>query len=355
MFVRTLSVAGLRNIREARLTLGSGSVLILGRNGAGKTTVLEAIYLLARGRSFRSHRSGDLTTVGAQETRIHSVIENQGLSMDWTFIRGGRNHGRWIDGVAVGQGAQHGVRLAVRLVGENAPQLLEADPALRRRFLDWNLFHVEQGYGTALARYRVVLDQRNAWLKQGGRGRSVWDEEFITSGELLDRLRCRGVAAIAAAFDRLTQEFDVLSGVTPTYLRGTPRDCSLADALAADSEAEKAVGFTRVGPHRSDISLVRDGKPASLSRGQIKLAVCLMQLACDAVEMECSHTRSIWLLDDLACDLDDETADRLVSLFVGSECQCIFTAIGTKPARLFDRLPASAPVFQASEGIIARV
>jgi DNA replication and repair protein RecF len=353
VLLRSLNIKGLRNLRKVALELEGRSALVWGSNGCGKTTLLEAIYLLARGRSFRGRRGGDLTTVGLEETRIGGTVDDGGLFVEWAFVRGGPQHGRWVDGVRALEWGHGRKGLAVRLVGENAAQLLDGDPSVRRRFLDWHLFHVEQGYGRALARYRIALEQRNAWLRQGARGRAIWDDELIAAGELLDRLRARGFQALARAFSDLGSAFEPLMGVVPVYLPGWRRNGSLAEALRAHFAADKSLRFTRVGPQRADFALVRAGSQVTLSRGQTKLAVCLLQLACDATELATSALRAIWLLDDIASDLDEPTAEQLISMFLPEGRQAIFTSIGSKPHPLWERLPGGTRRIHLLHGHIA--
>lgn len=348
--VETLSIEGLRNIADASLDLDGRCALLTGTNGAGKTTLLEAVYLLSRGKSFRGARAGDLTTWGHGETRIRARIAADAFPADWLFVRSGRTAGRWVDGIATAEIGGGWDRFSVRLVGENAQQLLEADPSLRRRFLDWNLFHMEPGYGAALRRFRQVLEQRNAWLRQGARGRAVWDDEFLAAGEALHRLRTTGLARIAAALEGLCAPFAWLGGAELRYGPGIPAASSFSGALLADRDGERAAGFTRVGPHRADFWISIGGRRAVLSRGQQKGAVCLLQLACGSAQETTAGTMGIWLLDDLWGDLDEDSIQSLVTMFLGTGCQCLFTMIAARPAARIDLLPSNARLFHVEHG-----
>jgi DNA replication and repair protein RecF len=347
-----LEIEGLRNIQTGELRLDGCCGLVTGGNGAGKTTVLEAAYLLARGRSFRGRRAGDLTTAGALRTRVRGRVAEGETRSEWLFERTGRVGARWIDAIPVTELADGGHRFSVRLVGENAQQLLEGDPALRRRFLDWNMFHMEPGYAPALRRYRQVLEQRNAWLRQGARGRSAWDDEFVSAGEALDALRQRGVARVGASLRLLSKHHSDLVGAELVYSSGISRGRNLQDALRADRETERTLGYTRIGPHRADFGIARDGKALALSRGQQKAVVCLIQLACAAVQESLQGTVSVWLLDDLWGDMDGDSASALVALFLTGGCQCLFTMIGAAVEVPPSLLPPDTRLFHMERGRI---
>lgn len=348
-----LRVEGLRVLRGVEMDFGGRCVLITGGNGAGKTTLLEAVYLLGRGRSFRGRRAGDLTTLGVDKTRVEGRLVCKGESVDLVYERSKRGTGRWADGVAVAEVADGGKMLSVRLIGENAQQLFEGERWLRRRFLDWNLFHVEPGYGGAWRRFGRVLDQRNAWLRRGARGRSIWDEEYVAAGEELEELRVIGVKRIDLAFRARATDIPGLSGLGIWYKKGMPEGGTLGDALAGDRDGERAVGYTRVGPHRADLVVVRDGRSVPLSRGQQKAAICVLQLACAAVQEGAQGSCSLWLLDDLWADLDGDSVKSVAGMLLGGRGQCLFTSIGRGEAGVRTVLPVETRVFHVEQGKVA--
>jgi DNA replication and repair protein RecF len=348
-----LCVEGLRNVREAELGLGGSSAVIFGANGAGKTTLLEAVYLLARGRSFRGKRAGDLTTIGRPRTRVEGILGRDLDSVNVVFERSRGTRGHWVDGVSIGEAHDVVRGLSVRLVGENAQQLLEGDPALRRKFLDLNLFHVEHGYGAVWKRFRQILEQRNSWLRQGARGRPVWDEEFLGAAEAVDDVRCRGLLRISQEFGRLARDFEGLGGVEVRYVNGLPRGTSLREGLDADRSAERVAGFTRIGPQRGDLFVGFEERAQGLSRGQQKVAVFLLQLACGAVQEAERGVRSLWLLDDFWGDLDRDAVSKLGALILDGERQCLFTKIGAGDGQVLKLLPPNTRLFHVEQGRVA--
>jgi DNA replication and repair protein RecF len=342
-----LKARNLRSIRRLDLALDAGLTVVTGANGAGKTTLIEALYLVARGRSFRGRRWGELTSVGEGSTEIEVRVREGAEERRWVYWREGGASGRRVDGLALLDGEHR--RLGLRMVGEGAEVLLEGEPGMRRRFLDWNAFHVEPGYGATLVRFRRLLRQRNAWLKGGGRGPAVWDPEYASAGEALAALRGGYFAAWSAALDRISGGIAAGAGLSLTMARGWPEGEPLAESLRRDLASDRHRGFTRLGPGRADWGLVSEGGAASLSRGQAKAMVCLLQVAAERIERGCKGRGSLWLLDDLPSGLDRRSLQTVMDLLMDGGGQCVLTLVGG-PERAADLpIPAGA-LFHVERG-----
>lgn len=336
----SLSVCNLRNIRSCNLVFEPGLTIVSGANGAGKTTLLEAIYLLGRGRSFRGRRAGEITTEGERESLVEGGVgADYGEVRRWAYRRKGSKGARTVDGIAFPESI--GARFQVRLIGENAQILFGTDGSLRRRFLDWNLFHVEPGFGPAWFRFRRVAQQRNAWLRQGASGRAIWDPEFLAAATEVDVFRRSFFHSWIGSFHELGKEFPFAAGLELIYQPGWPPDQELCDSLRLDTEVERRLGYTRKGPGRADFLFKRGTRPATFSRGQAKVLVCLLQLAARAVYGGSAPGETLWLLDDLGSDLDKANFTKLIRLFLETGDQCVATVIDgsvrdlTCPSRLF--------------------
>jgi DNA replication and repair protein RecF len=350
----SLRVRHLRNVRSLTLALDSDvdEILVTGPNGAGKTTILEALYLLARGRSFRGRKSGPLTTEGEARTLIEgrfSDTEGDGESVVG-FERTSRGTERRINGVASGVGAPQHNPVRVKLVGENPQALLEGEPTLRRSLLDWNLFHVEHQLGRLRMEFRRVLSQRNLALRIRGPGPSAWDPAFVKISEEINEKRESFVHAWRSHFLALAHEFPFLAGCDLLFERGWALDRHLAEILAGTRGAEAQRGQTLSGPHRADLKICRDRVPMRFSRGQAKIAVCLLQLAAERVHRAEGLHGSIWLLDDLEAELDDDTARRLRRLFDATGCQRVFTALRGAVSGIADTASKRSTMFHVEHG-----
>lgn len=327
----------LRNLANVALEPGAGLNLLLGPNGAGKTSVLEGLHLLAYGRSFRGRVRDGLVRTGRDA--IEAFAEWR-LSGEESTHRAGLRHsgGGWearLDGEPVSHLGELCAAFMVVTFEPGSHALVSGGGEPRRRFVDWGLFHVEQGFLPVWRRYSRALKQRNALLKTGAAAAQLtaWDHELAASGEeltrrrilYLDRLqeRLSPVAeALAPTLGRMSLDFE------PGWRRS---NLSLADALAVARERDRTIGHTSVGPHRADWRLRLAGKSdgEALSRGQAKLAAlsCLFAQAAD-----CAAERADWpviALDDLASELDAAHRERVLAFLASIPAQVFIT--GTEP------------------------
>lgn len=350
MLLRSLRIDHLRNCQRLDLRVEHSLLLISGPNGAGKTTLLEAIYLAARGRTFRARKVGPLITQGASSARIRAHIEPGDRRLEVRLTRSGTE--RLLDGIPWSSQHDRSPPLRIRLIGENAQHLLDGDPALRRVFLDWNLFHVEPPLARLRGELRRVLAQRNAALRTGSADAWIWDHPLVECSNRLDTLRKAFLTQWQAAFCQLAQEFPALSRYRPVLRRGWPEECSLEQTLADNRAAERARGYSLYGAHRADFTLVCEDRPARLSRGQTKVAVALLQLAAEAVHQQRGLPASLWLLDDLLAELDREGASRLLKAFSETGGQRILTLVSSRPdpTLISNLMNEPADVFHVEHG-----
>ena len=355
MFLTRLSASGVRNLAPLELRPDPGLNLVLGGNGAGKTSLLEAIHLLAYGRSFRGRVRDGLVRTGAEALEVFAEWQEPRRARRGGLRHSGQSWTARLDGEPVQQLGDLCAALAAIAFEPGSHALVTAGSDARRRFVDWGLFHVEQGFLPLWRRYSRALRQRNALLKSGAAAGqiSAWDHELASSGEeltrrrtlYLDRLQDRlgAVAdALAPSLGRMTLEFE------PGWRRSS---LSLADALAVARERDRTLGHTSVGPHRADwkLRLAGKGSGEALSRGQAKLAAlsCLFAQAAD-----CAAERSDWpviALDDLASELDAAHRERVLAFLASIPAQAFIT--GTDPVH-----PAGpASVFHVERGIVSAV
>ena len=357
--IESLRIQSLRCLVDASLPLGAGLNVLVGANGAGKTSVLEAAFLLSHGRSFRSGSREALLQRGAASLSVFAELRDarQGIAR----LGMGREGQRWEarkDGVSVPLGQL--VRACAVVCFEPGSHALIAGGAdERRRFLDWGVFHVEQDFQLSWQRYQRALKQRNALLRAS---RPVvdalfepWEVELAESAQLMD-------AARSAYLERLRPHLaNELRAVVPElgtsslrYRRGWPEDVLLADQLAASRERDRGRGHTTVGAHRADWSITTEQAPLRehLSRGQEKL-VALSCLLAQATVYASQHEGEwpIVCLDDLASELDQAHQAAIVARLLTVGAQVLIT--GTElPAAL-----AGAPhrLFHVEQGQVSRL
>ena len=189
----------LRCLREVELRLDPRRNYIFGPNGAGKTSLLEGVFVLGRGRSFRTRQVRRLVQHGSDAFAVFGeVATDAGTRRLGVAYRAGRLEKK-IDGQPATGMAALAELLPVHAIDPSMHALVEGGPSERRRFLDWGVFHVEPSYLEAWKRYRRVLSQRNAVLKRGGPSAELrpWSAALAEAGAGVDDSRSRYLARLA--------------------------------------------------------------------------------------------------------------------------------------------------------------
>ena len=247
MVLRHLRIQRLRNISCASLELDSGVNLVVGGNGAGKTSILEADFLLGRGRSFRGDGRGGLVQAGSRDLDVVGVTVEPQRSVSVHRDRSGTI--AKIDGKRVGGRSGLFEALPVRWIGENAQRLVEGLPEQRRVYLDWNMFHMEPIYQW-WGRLHVSLKQRNACLQQGG-GEPLWNEGYVEASGQFTALRKAYCAKVGEVFCEPCARHEGVKGFGLSLREGWPRSSAtsgksgrastlLVDDVGSELDSESA-------------------------------------------------------------------------------------------------------------------
>ena len=351
MPLQQVRIENFRCIELAQLSLDARRSYVYGPNGAGKTSILEAIYLLSRGRSFRSRQNKRLIRHGQESLIVFGETRHAGRTHRLGVQLGDEGLEVRIDGDRAGGVADLARRLPAHVIEPNIHQLIEGGPSMRRRFLDWGVFHVEQGFLEAWRRFRRVLGQRNSALKQG-LATSSWDPAFLEAGNAVNAAREQYVALLGGVVAELGED---LTGrpVELSYRRGWPAGSTLESALEASRDRDRSQRATQVGPHRADLRITLDdhGVREQASRGQQKLVAAALIVSQVRVFAERSGDGGILLVDDPAAELDHGAFGRLMAVLDGLPAQLVLTGLseGALP-------PASGfPVFHVERGKVSAV
>jgi DNA replication and repair protein RecF len=338
-----------RCLEAAELELDPCYNLIFGPNASGKTSLLEAIAYLGRGRSFRGapiqnllrHGASEFILFGKADTGTREVAVGVRNSRDGLEIH--------IDGDKVASAAGLADVLPLQVVDPDIHNLIAAGPEERRRYVDWIAFHVEHGYLEHWRRFRRALKQRNAALKDNASAAALagWDKEFTETGREVHEARLRVLDVTRPALEEIGASL-LGSPIQVEYQQGWSADKSLAEALAASIDRDRQLGATQVGPHRADLKLLYDERQARrlVSRGQQKLLACALILAATEVVQLHLERPLLLLLDDPAAELDAESLKRLMAAVVALGCQVIATSLDPDPV-LFPELPT---LFHVEQG-----
>jgi DNA replication and repair protein RecF len=330
MPITHLQAHNLRLFSTFRLVPDKGLNVVVGPNASGKTTVLEAIYLLGTGRSFRTLQLDQAIRKGQRDLLVTGGFEEKGIPETHVGVKKD-DLGRQ---VSISGERQEGVAALVRLI---PLQLIAPDSHYqfflssrqRRAALDWGLFHVEPAFHGIWSRYQRALSQRNAALKQRqGAASSAWDEELSILGESLYQARSQFVQEWNAEFVFYGKQILNTDELTIQLRRGWGQEDGLRQALIRDREKDRLRGVTHSGAHRADVEIQFQGGSAKLtgSHGQQKLLVAALRLAQLKIYERRTGRRSVVLVDDLAAELDPERRHRLLAALSDLGLQVFITA-----------------------------
>jgi DNA replication and repair protein RecF len=331
MTLQRVQVSDFRCLHSAELEFDPKFTLISGPNASGKTSVLESIYVLGRGRSFRTRRLDNLIRLGADRFVIYGEAGAE------------RRTGLGIEGSALGMRARMGGErvaslaelaavLPVQIIDPEVHRLIEEGPSRRRRFLDWGVFHVEHSFVEKWQQYQLVLKQRNAALKarQPTAAVSAWDVELVRLGVSIHEARALYVDQLAPVASDNAKRLLGLE-LSMSYRSGWSRDLSLGEALRGSWIHDQDTGVTQVGPQRAEITFRLDGASVKdrISRGQQKLLASSLLMAQLRLFPNDAQIRPTLLLDDPAAELDSERLLGLIREVTTQSVQLVVTSLST--------------------------
>ncbi|VAW69016.1 DNA recombination and repair protein RecF [hydrothermal vent metagenome] len=329
MGLKRFELSQFRNITSAILEPDQGLNLITGENAAGKTSLLESIFYISYGRSFRSSQAKHLISHDTDYFRVLCRLDDEttqiGLERNVSTQTIRVNHS------SISRISELSTLLPVLALHPDSHQLISAGPEHRRQFLDWGVFHVEHHFLTSWQKYRKALSQRNAALKQRLSDElcSLWDKELVEHALMIESLRFQYLQQIIEITSELAASLFPLHEIELGFKRGWSADIDFASYLKQSLQRDKDKGYTQAGPHRADIKITVNGQSAqtSISRGQQKKLVCLLKIAQLSIFSDSSKRRCILLFDDLPAELDDDNQDKIMSILSGLNIQLFITAI----------------------------
>lgn len=297
-----------------------GALLLLGDNGAGKTSLLEALYLLATTRSFRAAQTGVCVRRGSAGFYAAGVVGSQ-PERRLEVAQEGASRWRRLDGKRPPI-ADHLAVLPTLAWSSADGDIVGGAPSARRRFLDRGLVHLRPAVLGELGRYERALAEKRALLARGGAGLEPWNELLARHGAPVARARAELAGELAAELERLWQAAALDRPAVELRYRPSPAadaadETALAAALALARGEERRRRQARVGPHRDDFELAWDGGAARqvASAGERK-ALGLLLLVALARRLAASGRPPLLLVDDADAELDPRRLAALVPLLV---------------------------------------
>lgn len=353
MIAERLRCRGFRNIEEADISFSPGVNVFLGNNAEGKTNALEAIYLMAAGKSFRTPREREMVKFGSpffevtldmKDSRREQEIIFRAYSQEVAKRRECRKNGAPVTRLAELVGCFR----AVLFCPEHL-MLVKAGPAERRSFLDIALCQLSPSYLAALSRHNKVLSERNALLKQLQDGAGdislldVYSDQLSLSASQIFVARRAYIKQLDRCVKRFFEELsDGGPSETPAlvYKNSLKTDEPIGEAeayslylkaLTSNTAREIAAGATLYGSHKDDIEISLDCREARLyaSQGQQRSLALAMKLGEGEISMEYTGEHPVFLFDDVLSELDP-TRQRFLLSRLGDR-QVIMTACTPPP------------------------
>jgi len=308
--------------------------------------------VLSVGKSFRTARVDPLLADGMKQFFIYGELDSGdriGLIRELVTTPALRLNSEtqtsWKDVASL---------LPLQVLNSESFLLVEGGAGIKRRFMDWAMFHVEHSYFELWRSYRRILQHRNALLKVNTKDISsqldIWDAELAKTGEDIHLHRKQLFIKYLPVLYSTVSDLLPSPSVSVEYKKGWQQGTSLRQALFQSRQKDIKYRATSCGPHRADILLTCDNSPVSefLSRGQIKLLACAIKISMSIyladikIDKGIKHYATTFLIDDLAAELDESSSHSVITALLKTNHQCIFTAI------TFDALASVAELTETS-------
>lgn len=379
MGVLSLSIKGVRNLKEQSLSFHEKYNFFVGPNGSGKTSLLESIYLLGTSRSFRTHLYNKVVHHDEQQlVLVGSIIENLSddqKSVDTEDLPATQSNTQMgikkekdgttqikIDGLSCRHSAELARHLPLQLYYPDSFKIIDSGPKIRREVLDWGVFHVKQDYFKVWAQYQRVLKQRNAWLRGADNGHMdsgtnflskwnsrqgicPWDKPLSDYAIMIHQMRLDYVEKLLPIMNKIITDFFSESFETELsirYFKGWGHHAdedssehlleSLTTALGKDRERDLKMGYTHHGPHKADIIIQHNGRLIKdvFSRGQQKLMIIAIKLAQGILLSEAAEKECVYLLDDICAEFDEQHLEKVMNYLSKIPGQVFLTGVNEK-------------------------
>jgi len=324
MSLQKLDIYSLRNIQKASIKPAPGINLITGENGSGKSSLLEAIFILGRARSFRATHIKQVIQFEKQELIVSGQSKHKSGN---TFHLGIQLNGKTRE-IRINQEnsskAELAYSLPVLLIHPKSYRLLDAGPQVRREFIDWGVFNDEDDFLVNWRKYKKALQQRNSLLKTRQANQiNVWNTELVQYGTIVSRYRKQYLEKLKYFFYEISHYFLDLGSIELKYLCGWDESETFNQVLINDLDKDLRYGYTHSGPHRCDFQLFVNGRSVKdfVSRGQLKLLMLALKLAQVKLINREKETFVCVLVDDLTAELDIKNKAKLLKYLSELDCQ----------------------------------
>jgi DNA replication and repair protein RecF len=349
-----LKISGFRNINHLEIDLGDNFNIFVGENGSGKTSLLEAIYHLSLGRSFRTRNPGKVIQFGKDKFSVFGEISSISVGIE-----------RYLDGKMRLRKVKKDVKsiaeltdiFPIQLINPDIYQLINSGAEARKRFINWGVFHVKPKiFLKSWNQMRRVVQQRNAALKQFRPSKeeiTLWDGKLAEVAAPIKAEQQDYVVRFKQKVAEIIPSLLEIQDLDFVYYPGWDDARSLQEILAENLTGDLQRGYTQFGPHRAHLRIMVGEKFVKdvLSRGQQKLLASAMLLAQITLLEQETGKKCALLVDDLTSELDEDKRERIAAEIAKLKTQTFITGteIGSL-TKIFDQ--KASKVFQLDQGVI---
>jgi len=361
MLLAAIEATNFRNL-SGRIEWGPRLNIIYGNNGQGKTNWLEAIYLLARSKSFRTQRLQEAIRFGEQIAVVRgTVTAGQDLQRDLQVSLHDNSKTIFLNSKRETL-ARYLTQLQVFSFTAADLDVVRGMPEARRRFLDRGISSLKPAYLKTISDYNKVIKQKNRVLQLANENElgpdkvedllAPWNDQLVRLGVLIHRAREEYVAGLNAVLER--QLFE-RRDITTRYLSSLENKGDLSDyesllrsRISLRLVAEIAAGHALIGPHRDDLEIHLDGREIRVygSSGQQRSALLLLDLAAISLYNSSSNDQPVFIIDDVDAELDERRIRHLLEYLENRTQTFITTSKRSHVESFFSR----ASVFEIEEG-----
>ena len=354
--IQSFHIQHFRNLSDVVLTDLGPVNFFWGNNGSGKTSLLEAIYFAGTGRSFRSSQVQHAIQHHSDGLGLQALILSESDRLQLAVQRrvDGSKQIHW-DGKKIGGFAPIAQALPIQFVSTLSYRFFTDGPKIRRQFFDWAMFHVKPTFYKTWKEWQRLLQQRNSCLKQRRPRPEVaaWDKPLSELAQVLHEQRLELIDSMIPILQQHLQLLSAPFDCELDYDRGWESSSALQHVLEGQIEKDYQLGYTSAGPQRADFQLLINGMPAVnlLSQGQQKLAMYAMHLAQGYFLRQETGRQPIYLIDDMASELDPKTQQTILDhLITDLNSQLFLTGI-TRDV-FPELLPSDAKIHQLNAGVL---
>ena len=327
MAIRQLSLNDFRNLKSITLDFDDHYNVIVGNNGSGKTSLLEAISVICQGKSFKTHHLNHCIQHGKKNFLLFAKFSQYQVGLSRTTA----NTTIRLDGENISRASELVEKTPVVSIDSMCLDLLTGPPGNRRTYIDWCMFHVEHRFRELWTQYAHGLKQKNTLLKRriDVKELDYWDDHLSALCLEIYDLRKRFVSSISEIIKTLNHDLDNPINLSIKYNPGWPEGTTPIESFKKNRTKDLKYGFASTGSHRDNIQVLVNELSIYevLSRGQTKKLAVIVYLAQILLVKKLTQKSIIVLIDDLESELDDEAAVKFIKLLSSLDIQIFITNI----------------------------